>query len=296
MTSDMKRYLLLAFLPLVLNNRLSAQDDLLSLVDDGEKEVIYTSATFKGTRLINFHTIEGPGKNSLEYRISHHFGDFNSGGYNFWGLDGGATIRMGFEYSPDGRFVAGFGRSSLDKLFDGFLKYKLLRQSNKMPVTITVFSGLYYTTLKDAQGSTRYAFTSSRFSYCHQVMIARKFNSKFSMQLTPSLVHFNMVDLKSQANDVFIVAGLFRYKLTKRQAITFEYGYRLNDRNSGYQDAVGLGYELETGGHVFSMFITNSAGMTEPQFFARTTERWQDWGIKLGFNISRSFWIKSKED
>lgn len=270
------------------------QEDLLSLVDNGEPEKVYTSATFKGTRLINFHTIEGPGKRSLEYRISHHFGDFNTGGYNFWGLDGGATIRMGFEYSHDGRLVVGIGRNSLDKLFDGFLKYKLIRQSNKTPFTLTLFSGIYYTSLKATQGSTRYDFLSSRISYCHQVMIARKFNSSLSMQLTPAIVHFNMVDLSSQPNDVFIVGLLIRYKITKRQALTFEYGYRINDRSSGYYDAVGLGYELETGGHVFSMFLTNTAGMTEPQFFARTTARWQDWGIKLGFNISRSFWIKSK--
>jgi hypothetical protein len=282
---------------------LQAQEDLLSLVTDStespKKE--FASATFKGTRLINFHTVELPGPNSLEFRISHHFGDFNSGGYNFWGLDGGASIRLGLEYSKDGRFEVGIGRSSLDKVYDGFLKYKLIRQTlnNKQPFTMTLFSSLFYATIKDpnrtATGVDRYEFSSSRLSYCHQILIARKFSDRLSVQFAPTLVHYNLVDFVNQSNDQFIASFGARYKFTKRFALTFEYGYRVNDRTIGkYFDSMGIGFDLETGGHVFQMFLTNSAGMIESQYFGRTTSSWSNWGIKLGFNVSRMFSIGGK--
>ncbi len=280
-----------------------AQEDLLSLVADSSQATAkeFASATFKGTRLINFHTVEVPGRNSLEFRISHHFGDFNSGGYNFWGLDGGASIRMGLEYSKDGRFEVGIGRSSLDKVYDGFLKYKLIRQTldNKQPFTLTLFSSLFYATIKDPNaatvGANRYEFSSSRLSYCHQILIARKFNDKLSVQFSPALVHYNLVDFVAQSNDQFIATVGARYKFTKRFAMTFEYGYRVNDRKIGeYFDSMGIGFDLETGGHVFQMFLTNSAGMIESQYFGRTSSDWSNWGIKLGFNISRMFSVGGK--
>lgn len=283
---------------------IAQEDDLLSLVENNQpKQKNFVSATFKGTRLINFHTVEVPGKNSLEFRISHHFGDFNTGGYNLWGLDGGASIRLGLEYSKDGRFEVGFGRSSLEKVYDGFLKYKLIRQTtdSKQPVTVTLFSSMFYTTLKDPNaqttGSDRYAFTSSRLNYCHQIIIGRKFSDKFSAQFAPVLVHYNLVDFVAQSNDQFIASFAARYKFTKRFAVTFEYGARLNDRNIGsYYDSMGIGFDLETGGHVFQMFFTNSAGMIESQYYGRTTSDWRNFGIKLGFNISRMFWIAAKAD
>lgn len=304
----MKKYILFSFTAAAcfLGHTMSAQDDdLLGLVDNQNepKKKEFVSATFKGTRLVNFHTVEVPGKNSLEFRISHHFSDFNSGGYNFWGLDGGASIRLGLEYSKDGRFEVGVGRSSLEKVYDGFLKYKLIRQTlnNKQPFTITLFSSLYYTTLKDpnaaSTGVNRYEFASSRLNYCHQIIIARKFSERLSVQLSPTMVHYNLVDLVAQSNDQFIASVAARYKFTRRFAMTFEYGYRINDRNVGsYFDSMGIGFDLETGGHVFQMFLTNSAGMIETQYYGRTTSDWRQFGIKLGFNISRMFWIAARAD
>ncbi|MGZ3901115.1 MAG: DUF5777 family beta-barrel protein [Bacteroidia bacterium] len=293
-------------LSVLISTSLKAQEDLLSMVDDGssKKKKEFVSATFKGTRLINFHTVEVPGKNLLEFRISHHFGDFNSGSYNFWGLDGGASIRLGLEYSKNGRFEVGVGRSSLEKTYDGFLKYKLLRQtsnSNRQPVTITLFSGMYYITLKDpnkgANGYDKFQYETSRMSYCHQIIIARKFSERFSLQIAPTMVHYNLVDVSSDNNDLYVIATALRYKFTKRAAITFEYGYRVNQYTKAkYFDAVGVGFDLETGGHVFQMYVTNSAGMIEPQFFGHTTSNWQNWGLKLGFNISRMFLIGGRKN
>jgi hypothetical protein len=301
------KYLLIPALMLCIGqSSLWAQTDspdLLKLVGAPEDKNNFTTATFKGTRVINFHTIEVPGKNTLDVRISHHFGSFNTGWYGFYGLDGGASIRIGLEYSYDGRLEVGLGRTSVDKTDDGFLKYRLVRQreSGGSPISVTLFTGAYYTMLKDpniiANGFDKYAKASSRFSFVHQIIIGRKFSDRLSLQIAPTLVHYNLVDRISDRNDAFVLTGAGRFKITQRSAITVEYGYRpIGYSQTKYYNSLGIGYELETGGHVFQMFLTNSLGLTENQFLTRTTSKWSDGGIRLGFNISRVFTIGGKKE
>ena len=277
-----------------------AQDDLLKMMEEEAPKVKeFTTATFKGTRLINFHTIETAGKRSLDFRIAHHFGDINGGAYQFYGLDGGASIRLGLEYSYDGRLQFGIGRSSYEKTYDSFLKYRLLRQTtdDKMPISITLLSCLFYNTTKDPyktiNGYDRFQFTSSRLSFAHQIIIAEKFNEHLSLQLSPSIVHFNLVDGKNDKNTMYALAFAVRYKLTRRLALTAEYGKRLTQFTSSktYYDSAGLGFDIETGGHVFQVYVTNSFGLIENQFLPRTTSSIKDLSIKLGFNVSRMFSI-----
>jgi len=289
------RYLICCLLLSPLS--LFAQDeDLLAGMDVQDNSPVL--ATFKGTRLINLHTVEVPGKRTLDFRIAHRFGPFNDGWYNFYGLDGGASIRMGLEYSYDGRLEFGVGRTSVEKMMDGFLKYRLLRQRPHgwKQVSVTLFSSTYYTILRDpdkvANGFDKYKRRSSRLSYAHQIIIGRKFSDRFSMQIAPTLVHMNQVERISDLNDAFVLTGATRFKITKRSAITLEYGWRATGyTRTKYYDTLGVGWEVETGGHVFSMFLTNSIGLTEPQFLLRTNNKWSNGGIRLGFNISRVFTI-----
>lgn len=281
-------------------NSAKAQDTdpmklLMDMVPSDEKEPV--TATFKGTRLINQHTIEVGGKRTLDFRIAHRFGTFNTGSYNFWGLDGGASIRMSLEYSYDGRLQFGLGRSSTEKTYDTYLKYRLLRQTknNSMPISVTLLSGMYYTNLQGASaqisGVDKFKNSSSRLSFAHQIMIARKFGERLSVQVTPSYVHYNQVDKISDKNDTYAVGALGRYKFTKRTAVTFEYMARVNEfsRSSTYYDSMGIGLDIETGGHVFQVHLTNSLGITENQFITKTTDSWSNSGMRLGFNISRAF-------
>jgi hypothetical protein len=287
--------LLLVFIISLSFTAAKAQSLLDSLdASGGEKD--YVIATFKTTRLVDQHTLETVGPRTLDFRISHRFGPVNSGGYNFYGLDGPANIRLGLEYSPDGRFMFGIGRSSYDKMFDGFLKYKILRQTtdNGMPLTMTFLAGGYYTAVKDAKdanGYDLYEHQTSRLSYCFELMIGRKFTPSFSFQIAPWLVHYNLVENITDKNDAYGVAGLFRLKFTKRSAITGEYAYRINDYSPDvtYYNSMSFGYELETGGHVFQIHFTNSFGLVESQFFPHTDTKWDNMGIRLGFNISRVF-------
>lgn len=275
---------------------LAQGDDLLAGLEQVDNSPVL--ATFKGTRLINLHTVEVPGRRTLDFRIAHRFGPFNSGWYDFYGLDGGASIRMGLEYSYDGRLEVGIGRTSVEKMADAFLKYRLVRQRPHgwQQASVTLFSSTYYTMLRDpdkiTNGFDKYARKVSRMSFAHQVIIGRKFSERFSLQIAPTFVHINQVERISDRNDAVVFTGATRFKVTKRSAITIEYGWRaFGYTRAQYYDTFGVGWDIETGGHVFQMFLTNSQGLTEPQFLLRTNNKWSDAGIRLGFNISRAFTI-----
>jgi len=267
------------------------EDDMMKMLDEQTTEKPkkeFTTATFKGTRLINFHTLETLGKRTLDFRISHRFGDFNSGANNAFGLDGPACIRLGLEYSFDGRFMFGIGRTSYEKKLDGFLKYRLLRQTtdNSMPLSITLVSSMFYTIVKSLP---KYGFDVNRLSYAHQIIIGRKFSERFSFQMAPIIVHYNIVSF-DEKNDMFGIQFASRFKYTKRSAITVEYAVRTSKyTNVKYYDSASIGIEIETGGHVFQMQLTNSFGLVEDQFIPHTSSNWLNGGIKLGFNISRVF-------
>ena len=272
--------------------------DLWSLMDSVQiKGKEYTYATFKTTRLINQQTVETLGKRSLDFRISHRFGAINSGSYNAWGIDGPADIKLSLEYSYNGKWMIGIGRSSYEKLDDVFFKIKLLRQTTdgSMPVSMTWFSGAYYTAQTDPNmnrnGYDKYAHTSNRLAYVHELIFARKFSNNFSMQTSGWYTHYNLVEHADDKNDVYGASAVMRIKFTKRQAVTFEYAWRANHNYSQntYYDSMGIGYEIETGGHVFQVHVTNSFGIDESQFLAKTETSWSNGGIRIGFNISRVF-------
>lgn len=275
---------------------LKAQDFLDSLMTASAPK--YVSASFKGTRLIGLPTIETQGKGTVEFRVSHRFGDFNSGGYNFWGLDGGASIWLGLDYALTDRFTIGVGRNSIQKLYDSNFKYKLLQQrtDNQMPISLTLYLGVNYTGMRDpeklATGRDMYAYAVNRFSYIHSVLIARKFNERFSLQVQPMHIHYNIVALNSDKNTIFAIGGLARYKVSKRAAITAEYTSTINDYKadlSPFADVLSLGFELETGGHVFQTYVSNASALNPAQFVPYTTTFWDNGGSRLGFSISRVF-------
>ena len=270
--------------------------DMLDSINNGPQPKDFASATFKSTRLVNMHTLESVGPRTLDFRISHRFGPVNGGSYSAWGIDGPANIRLSLEYSFEGRLMFGIGRSSYEKMVDGFVKYRLLRQTtdNKMPVSVTAFASMFYNALKDgnaiSNGYDKFDPVSNRFSFAYQVMVGKKITPAFSVQIAPWMVHYNLVEKITDRNDAYGIAGMFRLKFSKRSAITFEYAYRFPDYSKEkYFDSMGIGYELETGGHVFQIHFVNSFGIVENQFLPHTTTEWNDAGIRLGFNISRVF-------
>jgi opacity protein-like surface antigen len=273
--------------------KLSAQDLMDMFAEDESSKVDYTYATFKGIKLINGQTIELPPKGALNFVISHHFGAINSGAYEFFGLDQ-ANIRFGFDYAFTDWLSIGVGRSSVNKTYDGSVKAKLLRQSTgakKMPVTVTLFANMAITSLKWSEPE-RTNYFSSRLEYAYQVLIARKFGSKLSLQLMPTMIHRNLVETIDDQNDVWSIGAGGRFKVSNRVAVTGEYYYLLPGKTADdYTNVFSIGVDLETGGHVFQLYLTNTQGLIEEQFIPRTDGKWLDGDIFISFNINRTFQI-----
>jgi len=263
----------------------------------------YAEATFKTSRLIDGHTVETTQGGVLDLKISHRFGQLNDGFYNMFGLDV-ASIRIGMDYGFTNRLTVGGGRSSFEKQYDLFLKYRLLRQSEgkkNTPVSVTLLaSSMLQTdtsTLKLEKKITAKPKFSDKLSYAYQVLIARKFNSNFSLQIAPTMVHENLVDSSFNANDIFAIGAGARFKLTQRSSINVEYYYVLPDTKlPGTHNTLSIGYEIETGGHVFQIHLSNSTGMTERTVVAENPGKWSDGDIHIGFNISRVFTIRKPKE
>lgn len=264
-----------------------AQDDLMKLMADSN-EVFIKSATFKATRVINGHSVETVGKNNLDFIISHRFDRVNRGFEEFFGLDA-ATNRLGLEYGINDRLMLGIGRSSFQKTFDYFAKYKLIRQSSgamNIPVSVSLLGGYMIRTQKSSPQLSSY----DRSSYTAQILIARKFSEAFSLQLSPSLIHRNRPDIFTDTKSVFATGIGGRMKLSKRTSINGEYNYVFPDQiDDSYTNNLSFSFDLETGGHVFQLLFTNSFGMTERQFITETNGSWGSGDIHFGFNISRTF-------
>lgn len=292
----MYKYLLFATLFSVISFNLKAQDDLMDMLNDEPETIEYVYATFKTTRVMNAHSIENPAKGTLLFLIQHRFGRVNTGIYDLFGLDE-ASIRLGFEYGVTDRLSLGFGRSSFEKTYDGFLKYKILRQSKglrKMPVTMSYYVSTAITSLKweDMGVEERENYFSSRVSYTHMLLIARKMNNNLSLQLTPALVHKNLVPTSDDKNDIFSLGLGGRYKITQRITINAEYFYTPTEQISyNFDQPFSLGVDIETGGHVFQLHFSNAKAFFDRGYLTETQGSWAKGDVYFGFSISRVFTI-----
>lgn len=285
---------------MMLGINVIAQDDLDLLDDLGDdpNEVIYATASYKASRIINSISLENAAEGVLDLRISHRFGTMNSGVDEFFGLDNAVT-RIGFDYGIKPWLMVGIGRSTYQKAYDGFFKAKILKQSTgakKMPISLQFFSSVMINSLK-ASNPAEDLF-SSRMGYSFQVLLGRKINKGTTVQLMPTLIHRNFVKTKAESNDVFAIGIGGRQKFSRRSALTYEFYYVLpNQLASEYVNySFSVGIDIETGGHVFQLFLTNSAGMNEQQFITENTGDWANGDVRIGFNISRVFTVKKPKE
>jgi hypothetical protein len=272
--------------------------DLLKSLEDSVPATNYASTSYKSSRIINSISLKNTAEGVLDLRISHRFGTMNSGIQEFFGLDNAVT-RIGFDYGVNPWLMVGIGRSTYEKAFDGFFKAKILRQSSgakNMPVSLQLFSSVMINTLKSSNPEP--PPVTSRMGYTFQLLLGRKFSKNTTIQLMPTLVHRNFVETSAESNDVFSLGIGGRQKLSNRIALTYEYYYVFpNQLAPQYQPySLSLGIDIETGGHVFQLFLTNSAGMNEQQFITQNTGDWMDGDIRIGFNISRVFTVKKPRE
>jgi len=268
------------------------------LEKETSQETLIVSATFKGTRLMNGHSIETRKKGILEFLISHRFGRLNSGADNLFGLDD-SNIRFGFEYALTNNFTIALGRSSFEKTFDGYLKYRIIKQRSEkkpFPFGVTLFGSATEKTIKDYEPNKKPSF-SDRLTYTAQVLIARKFSPNFSFQFSPTYIHFNTTPVTIDPNDIFALGFGTRMKISKRISINGEYYYNVNPFKSiNAKNSLALGVDIETGGHIFQLIFTNSRSMIEKGFIVETTGDFFEGDIHFGFNISRAFQLNKSKD
>ncbi|MCF3110330.1 DUF5777 family beta-barrel protein [Niabella sp. CC-SYL272] len=276
------------------------EKDLLNLIDStGNGQKTYVTGAFKSSRVINGHSIEFIGKHVLDVRILHRFGRVNDGIGEFFGLDQ-AAMRMGFDYGLGKDLTIGVGRSTAEKELDGFIKYRPIQQATggkgASPVSVVLAAGAALTTQKFAADAP-FTDTKHRMAYYSEVIIGRKFTEAFSFQVSPTYVHRNLVAERTDDNDTYAVGFGGRLKLSKRVAFVADYHYVISGLNKDiYKNPLSLGFDIETGGHVFQLHFSNATGMNEKAFITNTTDSWGSGEIRFGFNLSRVFTIGKKKN
>ncbi|MDP4148557.1 MAG: DUF5777 family beta-barrel protein [Bacteroidota bacterium] len=286
---------------LTISSASRAQDSTLlaslndSLTASGQRSLV--TGTFKATHVVNMQTVEGPAKGAMVFLIQHRFGALNSGSYNFFGLDN-AVLRLGFDYGITDRLTVGIGRSSYLKTYDGYLKYKLLRQTEgpgAMPVSVSLLGIVNDYTLNAPFES--YINGMYHVSYVTQLLIARKFSRNLSLQIAPTWLHYNLQPTVNDKNDILALGIGGRMKINRRMSINAEYNYLPSGQvvSRPAYNSFSLGWDIETGGHVFQLVFSNSQSMVESQYITQTTGRWGKGDIYFGFNLSRTFDLKKKK-
>lgn len=292
----MKKLLPVAF-ALLISLGLSAQD--------------FTLQTFRDTRVINTHSIETLPKRKLDVRIAHRFGDFagdNGGFQTLFGLENASDVLIGAEYGFTDDLTIGLyrtkgagsmpnGTAGLRQLLNGVLKYRFMRQTEDggTPVSMALVGNVSMSTAEKVENSPEairsFPKFSHRFAYNAQMIIARKFSHNFSLQVIPGFTHRALVPFEDE-NSIFSLGAATRVQLSKVYALVADATFPLTSSRStdaGFYPAVGIGLEIDTGGHVFQVNFTNATAIMETDYIPYTTSNWADGEFRLGFTISRWF-------
>ncbi|WP_126244301.1 DUF5777 family beta-barrel protein [Chitinophaga rhizosphaerae] len=286
-----------------------AQDDLGAIFGKDSVRRDPVTSTFKSTRIINGQSNETLARGDLDFRVAHRFGDIGGSGggsSTFFGLDNSTDIRIAFEYGITDRLTAGLSRSkgngNFSQMWEVLGKFKLLQQThdNRVPVGITLFANAVVSSMKsspDQADPNYFAKFSDRGSAVAQLVISRKFGEMVSLALLPSFVHRNRVGFKDM-NNMFAMGLGGRLRFSKRVALVADYFYSFRDeeskdyyesRGTKFYNSLGVGVEIETGGHVFHLNFTNATAILENQFIPETVSTWTHGQFRWGFNISRRF-------
>jgi len=285
----MKRTLFTLLIALFVLSTTAQTDEELEAMAN---EVVYAKNTFYSTRIVNSHSVDMVPKGVLEFRISHRFGELQNGAYDLFGLDV-ATMRLGFDYGITDKLTLGIGRSTIEKTYDGFAKYEILKQSSggekDVFVSLDFVTGMSVRT-QDWQDARYDNYYTNRLSYFNQILVARQFSKKTSVQLMPTMVHRNLVDNLNESNDVYALGAALHQQLLPALVVNVEYFQVFpNQIDDQYRNSLSVGFAFNTGWHSFSLHLSNSRSMYERGFITETSSRWDKSQIRIGFNITREF-------
>jgi len=264
--------------------------------------------TFWTPSLVGMGTVEQLSEGHLNVTIMHNFGIATVRPLqNFFGLDVGPNVRLGLDYGITPNWSIGIGRSTFEKVVDMRTKVRLLRQSKaqNIPLSMSAKIDLGLTTVENGRP------IGDDLNYLISLPVARKFGESFSFQIAPMFSRFNTVNNFQGQADLFALAFGGEYRLSRRLAIISEYSlafggeYRLSrrlaimseyyllpgERNPGTKDAFSIGLNIETGGHVFQLYLASSSWHTEQHIIARNTDNFWAGDFRFGFNVNRLFFL-----
>ena len=268
---------------------MAAQEDLLKEIDtlsDANESVV---VAFKSLKIVNLESTKLAAKGDLYLVIAHRFGYIDKGFEDFFGLDE-ANTRIQFVYGLTNGITIHASRSGFQKTYEVAAKYRLAGQNKQgFPFDIVGFNSLAINSELEKTTLPKLEFTD-RLAYVNQILISRKFNENLSLEIAPTHFHQNYVANNSQDNSQFALGLGGRYKFSKRWSFNMDYAAHLNRAsNSGFKNPLSIGFDLETGGHVFQMHFTNSQAMHESGYLGNTTGSWNEGQIAFGFNLIRVF-------
>ncbi|NDP27128.1 MAG: hypothetical protein GZ087_06850 [Flavobacterium sp.] len=270
----------------------SAQDDLLNQLDtvkSKEKEI--EMSAFKGLQICNMQSTKLAAKGEWYMVVSHRFGDLTQGFDNFFGLDNALT-KIGGLYGATSWLTLGASRHTYNKIYELTAKYKLANQeTDGFPVTIVGYNTMDINSALKTSEFPNLQFTD-RLAFTTQLLVSRKFSKKFSFEIAPIYVHKNLYDDVLEQKDLLLVGAGARYKIAKRLSVNLEYAARIitvEGFTSPYKNPLSVGLDIETGGHVFQLVVSNSQPMNDVAVFSNTSGDWNGGSIYFGFNMYRSF-------
>ena len=290
----MKFILLLIFSFISASNIFAQDSSLIKDIEDSLPVTEKVTGAFKSTRVINAHSLEMLSRGDMDFRILHRFGFVSDGVKQLFGLDA-ASFRMSFDFGITDNLTLGVGRSTFRKELDGFVKQRIFQQTKgakNIPFTLVIAAG-YTVYTQEVLGSK--PTVADRSAYYVQLIAGRKFSQKFSLQLSPILVHTNIPFVITDDRKIFAMRGGARYKVSKRTAITADYHYPFGQFDKNYTNPLSLGVDIETGGHVFQLHFSNATGLNERAYITQTTGDFFKGDVRLGFNISRMFKVGRKK-
>lgn len=299
-----------------------SQDDLEKLLADSTGVEQVVSSTFKSDYIASGQSNETLHRHELRVNISHRFDDIagSQGGIRtFFGVDNATDIKIALDYGINDRLTLGVARvkgaaeqraanvyfNSLTQLWEGKLKYRLIQQSSKMPFAVTLFTNAVLTTrsvLDEPASDAHFELFGDRWSFAAQAIIARKINRNFSLAVLPSYLRRNFTGFRDAAN-LFALGIGARIKYSRRSAIVADYFLPFRNRADKaffkqqgvtFYNPLSIGWEIETGGHVFHVLFTNATALLENQFIPYTTRSWTKGEFRMGFTIARTFNIGIK--
>ena len=267
-----------------------SQDEVMS-----EKDKRPVRSMFESTWLIDNQTAVVPSKGTLQMDILHRFGTTKNGIDDLYGFFAPSNIKLGFSYSVIKNLAVGFGITKTNMTWDLHAKYALLQQtrSGSMPLSITYFGNAAI----DSRDEDNFLNGSDRMSYFHQIILARKFSKKLSLQVAPSLSHYNAVDaflnqeqeiVKTMNNDHLAIAIGGRYKVSDQMSVIANYDQPITEHLSNNPHPnLSFGIEISTSAHAFQLFVGNYKNIIPQRSNVFNTNDFENGEFLIGFNITR---------